>query len=74
MADDGAVLTFVDLKKRKRWPFTREHTMRLWKAGEFPKPFKAGAHGRNLWLESEIDAYLAERQSGARHKDKSKRA
>jgi prophage regulatory protein len=32
---------------------------RLWKAGRFPKPLKIS--GRNCWLETEIDAWLAER-------------
>jgi prophage regulatory protein len=31
---------------------------RMWKAGEFPRPVKIGC--RNCWLESEVDAWIAE--------------
>lgn len=65
MSEDN-VLTFEDLKLKKRWPYSRVHTRRLWLAGQFPKPFKAGGVGFNLWLESEVDAYLAGRAKGAR--------
>lgn len=68
MADDDRVLTFADLREKKRWPYSRVHTRRLYLAGKFPKPFKAGGEGDaglNLWLESVIDAYLAKRQKGA---------
>ena len=59
----GGVLTFRELKTLKKWPFSRGHTRRLVRSGKFPKPFKAsdGPSSSNLWLESEIDAYLAER-------------
>jgi prophage regulatory protein len=57
---DINVLTFDDLKK-KGWPYTRVHTRRLVLAGQFPKPFKAAGSGLNLWFESEINAYFAER-------------
>ena len=59
MADDDRVLTFADLKQKKGWPYTAVHTRRLWLAGKVPKPFKTGEAGLNLWLESEIDAYLS---------------
>lgn len=66
MGDDDRVLTFKDLKTKKHWPYTAVHTRRLMLAGRFPKPFKTGEAGLNLWLESEIDRYLAERQKSAR--------
>lgn len=62
MADDR-VLTFEDLKLTKRWPYSREHTYVLVKAGKFPKPFKVNR--LNLWMESVIDNYLANRQKSA---------
>ena len=67
MADDDRVLTFADLRDKKHWPYTAVHTRRLYLAGKFPKPFKAaGGAGFNLWLESEVDAYLAGRAKQAR--------
>ena len=59
------VLTFRDLKLLKRWPFSREWTWKLIKTGQFPKPFKMEAGRMNLWRESDIDAYLAERAKRA---------
>jgi predicted DNA-binding transcriptional regulator AlpA len=67
MADDDRVLTFRDLKEKKGWPYTAVHTQRLVKAGKVPKPFKTGdAGGLNLWLESDIDAFLSGRAKRAR--------
>ena len=68
MTADDRVLTFRDLKEKKGWPYTAVHTQRLVKAGKIPKPFKTGSSGFNLWLESEIDRYLADRQKSARDK------
>lgn len=66
--DDDRVLTFADLREKKRWPYSRVHTRRLYLAGQFPKPFKTGGTGRyNLWLESDVDAYLAGRAKAARN-------
>ena len=65
MANDNRVLTFEDLKTKKNWPYTAVHTRRLILAGKFPKPFKSGEAGLNLWLESVIDAYLTKRQKAA---------
>lgn len=56
---DDRVLTFKDLKTQKGWPYTAEHTRRLALEGKVPKPFKTRGIGLNLWLNSEIDAYLA---------------
>ena len=62
MTDDDRILTFDDLKNKKQWPFSRRHTYDLVKSGKFPRPFKsAEKSGINLWLESEVDAYLAKR-------------
>jgi prophage regulatory protein len=40
--------------------YTKTHLWRLWTSGQFPKPTKIGG-GRNVWLESEIDAYIKAR-------------
>ena len=49
--------------------YSRPHLWRLVKAKDFPRPVKLGGGGRNLWVEDEIDAYLArkmaERQNAA---------
>jgi len=52
-------LTFQDLKAQKGWPYSRQHTHRLIKAGLFPAPDKLypGA-SLNTWDEDAIDAYL----------------
>ena len=62
------VLTFRELKERKKWPYSREHTARLVKQGRFPKPFKMGAgpSSHNMWRESDIDAYFAKRAESVR--------
>jgi len=61
--DDDRVLTFKDLKNIYRWPFSDDWTRQLIKEGKFPKPSKSGKGGKglNLWLKSEIDAYIRER-------------
>lgn len=41
-------------------PFTRQHILRLEKAGKFPLRFKIGAR-RVVWLLSEIEAWVGER-------------
>lgn len=60
------VLTFRDLQEKKAWPYTIQHTRRLIAAGRFPKSFKAGNTGMNLWMETEIDTYLSTRARQAR--------
>ena len=65
MADDR-VLTFEELKTKKGWSFSADHTRQLWKAVKFPKPFKVPGGAVNHWMESDIDAYLAERAKSAR--------
>ena len=66
MADDDRILTFEELKAKKGWSFSDDHTRTLWKAGKFPKPFKVPGGNVNLWMESVIDAYLAERAKSGR--------
>jgi prophage regulatory protein len=41
-------------------PHSKPQLWRLVKEGEFPKPVRIGGC-RNAWVESEIDAYIAER-------------
>lgn len=53
------VLTEEDLHARGI-RFSRAHRHRLVKAGAFPRPIKIGLN-TNVWLEEEIDSYIAER-------------
>ena len=41
-------------------PFTRQHVLRLEKAGKFPRRMRIGAR-RVGWLLSEIEAWVGER-------------
>ena len=63
-ANDNVVrhklLTFNELKSVKGIPFTRRHIDRLEDNGEFPVRVAIGQH-RVAWVESEIDAHIAER-------------
>ena len=53
-------LTFKDLKIKKNWPYSRQHTKRLVDAGAIPRPKKRpGGGSLNLWDEEEWDAYYA---------------
>ena len=45
-------------------PWSREHTRRMWKSGQFPKPFKLGGNW-NYWLEDAIDDWLEKRAATA---------
>jgi predicted DNA-binding transcriptional regulator AlpA len=51
------VIIDYDGLQRRGIRYSRAHLWRLWTAGKFPKPIKLSA-GRNVWLESEIDAWL----------------
>lgn len=53
------LLSERDLKDRGI-RFSRQHRHRLVKSGKFPAPVKIGANS-NAWVESEIDAWQAER-------------
>ena len=57
------VLLFRDLRPEKGIAFSRQHVFRKVRAGTFPKPIKLGEGERatNAWLESEVDAWVAER-------------
>ncbi len=46
--------------RQKGIKFSRQHRQRLIKAKLFPAPVKIGAN-RNVWPESEIDAWLRDR-------------
>jgi hypothetical protein len=53
-------LTFKDLKTKKNWPYSRQHTKRLVDARKMPRPKKRPGGGLlNLWDEDEWDAYYA---------------
>ena len=62
------MLTFKDLKDLKGWPYSRQHTHKLIRAGHFPSPEKLYEGGHiNVWSEDVVDAFLAsraERSSG----------
>jgi predicted DNA-binding transcriptional regulator AlpA len=58
------VLSQRDLPS-KGIPWSREHTRRMVKSGQFPSPFKLTANGKNFWNETEIDAWL-EKRAGAK--------
>jgi len=54
------LLTFHELQSVKGIPFTRRHIDRLEDNGDFPVRVAIRQH-RVAWVESEIDAHLAER-------------
>jgi predicted DNA-binding transcriptional regulator AlpA len=53
------MLTSAELRTVKGIPFTLQWLCKLVRDGHFPKPVKLGTGHRNLWLESEIDDYIA---------------
>lgn len=58
------LLSLADLKSKKGIPFSRSHVHRKTKNGTFPQPIKLGpGTSMNLWLESEIDEWIASRVS-----------
>jgi prophage regulatory protein len=52
-----------DALKTKGIRYSRPHLWRLVKAEDFPRPVKLGGGGRNLWVEDEVDAYLARKMA-----------
>jgi hypothetical protein len=53
-------LVFPELKTKKGWPYSRQHTHKLVRAGRFPAPDKLYDGGLiNVWDEDVIDAHLA---------------
>jgi prophage regulatory protein len=55
------ILTYGQLKE-KGIPYCREQVRRKAKAGSFPAPIPLSDR-RIAWIESEVDAWLAERAS-----------
>jgi predicted DNA-binding transcriptional regulator AlpA len=57
------VLTREDLRTIKGIPWTRQHLFRKVHANEFPRPLKLGngPQAWNVWVETEVDAWLAQR-------------
>jgi hypothetical protein len=53
------VFTYKALKIKWGWPYSRQHTHRLIKAGLFPPPMNAPGCKLNLWSDKEIDEYFA---------------
>jgi predicted DNA-binding transcriptional regulator AlpA len=51
--------TFKTLKSERGWPYSRQHTHRLIKAGRFPPPKKAPGGSLNIWTDDQIDDYYA---------------
>jgi prophage regulatory protein len=56
------LITFDELKPRKGVPYHRNHIRRMVAAGSFPKPVPLSSK-RIAWVETEVDAWLAERAS-----------
>ncbi|MGA7328313.1 MAG: AlpA family phage regulatory protein [Rhodomicrobium sp.] len=54
------IVTLKDLKPTKGIGYTAEHLRRLEAAGKFPRRIKIGEN-RVAWLESEIDAWIAQK-------------
>ena len=54
------LLRFDELNSVKGIPFTRRHISRLENNGDFPVRVKIGQHCVG-WVESEIDAHVAEK-------------
>jgi prophage regulatory protein len=54
------VLSYPDLRERKGIVWSRAHVYRLMNAGRFPQPLKLG-EGTTVWVEDEIDQWLARR-------------
>jgi predicted DNA-binding transcriptional regulator AlpA len=53
------MLTFKDLRNLKGWPYSRQHTHKLIRAGHFPAPEKLYEGGQiNVWDEATVDAHL----------------
>jgi predicted DNA-binding transcriptional regulator AlpA len=51
------LLTLKDLRARGI-PFSAQWVRKLVNKGVFPKPIKLGLGGRNLWIESEVNAWI----------------
>jgi prophage regulatory protein len=62
MAEGSTIINLIDYSglRAKGITFSKTHLWRLVKAAKFPKPVKLG-EGRNAWVESEIDRYIAQK-------------
>ena len=58
-------LTFNQLMPEKGIPYTRQHILRMEKAGRFPMHFELSPK-RIAWLESEIDDWIDARVAESR--------
>ncbi len=56
------LLTFDNLRQRG-WPYTRQHTTRLEKAGRFPPRVQVGPN-RVAWWESQYEAHVDQQPRG----------
>jgi len=56
------VLSFFDLRDIKGIRWSRQHVLRMIKAGRFPRPLKIG-DATVAWAEDEIDDWLSERMA-----------
>lgn len=65
MSNPVRLYTFRSLKNERGWPYSRQHTQRLIKAGRFPKPKKAPGGSFNIWTSEQIDEYYAALESTA---------
>ena len=63
------LLTLADLRAEKGIHYTRSWLRQLALDGKFPKPVKLGEgkFARRQWLESEVDAWLAEKRRERDH-------
>lgn len=52
-----------------RIPISRSHAHALAAKGLFPRPIKICGSRSSGWLESEINAFVAERVASSRHED-----
>jgi hypothetical protein len=50
---------YKTLKSERGWPYSRQHTHRLIKAGRFSRPKKAPGGNLDIWTDDQIDDYYA---------------
>jgi predicted DNA-binding transcriptional regulator AlpA len=53
------MLSQPELESEKGTPFSPQWISKLVRDGLFPRPVKLGRGGRNLWIEEEIDKWIA---------------
>ena len=69
MTEPLRVLTYGDLKPRKGLDYSRPTIAEMVEAGEFPAPLQLSPRKR-AWLESEVDAWIAEKAESRRVEEK----